>query len=296
MQEVITCPVCERGEFFTLFSCVDHTFSHETFVLRECTNCKLLITTPRPSEKELARYYLSDSYISHSNSTSSLVDVVYKAARHFTLKWKYDLVKNNVASNLPFKLLDFGCGTGDFIKKCKHQGNEVEGVEPSDIARYQAQQKTGATIADSIQNISNTFDVITLWHVLEHIPDPNKIIQELLKRMNDSGTIFIAVPNHLSYDAMKYKEKWAGYDVPRHLWHFSPGNMELLLKKNNLTQVKILPMKLDAFYVSMLSEKYKSGNQNITSIMKGFLSGIRSNQFARQNNNYSSLIYIARKK
>jgi 2-polyprenyl-3-methyl-5-hydroxy-6-metoxy-1,4-benzoquinol methylase len=294
--EISECPVCSGHSFTKTLICQDFTVSHETFSIVKCDQCQLLITSPRPADGELGKYYFSEEYISHSSESKNITDKVYRLARHFTLNWKLRLVKKNSFRKAKLKLLDYGCGTGDFLQKCKDDGHDVYGVEPSDKARGTATSLTGAHITSSINELQeNSFDAITLWHVLEHVPNPNKTLSQLIAKLNENGTMFIAVPNHKSNDAQHYGPHWAAYDVPRHLWHFSQHNMKLLATKNKLTQVNILPMKLDAFYVSLMSEKYKAGKQTFSTLIKGFFRGLLSNRKATQDNDYSSLIYIFRK-
>jgi SAM-dependent methyltransferase len=255
-----------------------------------------VFTSPRPLPKDLGRYYVSDDYISHSRKTQNLFDKVYQISRHFTLKWKLNLVRENtLKSNGLQTLLDYGCGTGEFLRKCKTAGVSIKGVEPSDIARNHATQLTGQAIYKSIEESSETFDAITLWHVLEHVPNLDHVILQLKQKLNKNGTMFIAVPNHLSKDAQTYNSTWAGYDVPRHLWHFNQQSMERLLNRLSLKLERTIPMKLDSYYVSMLSEKHKSGRNTLAGILKGFLNGVKSNYTARNTHEYSSLIYVVRK-
>jgi 2-polyprenyl-3-methyl-5-hydroxy-6-metoxy-1,4-benzoquinol methylase len=205
----------------------------------------------------------------------------------------------NIISKLvdkPSLILDYGCGTGEFITICKTNGWRIDGVEPSPNAREKSAKSTGIFIKESINQISGKYDVITLWHVLEHIPDLENTIEKLSTALEKDGTLLIAVPNHKSYDAEIYKETWAAYDVPRHIWHFDKKTMQKLLAKFSLNVKQILPMKLDSFYVSMLSEKYKSGNKlTMLGLIKAFVIGSASNFKARKNSNYSSLIYIIQK-
>jgi 2-polyprenyl-3-methyl-5-hydroxy-6-metoxy-1,4-benzoquinol methylase len=294
MQTISLCPVCERTSFATHLLCEDFTVSHETFSIVKCQGCGLLATSPRPLDDNLGEYYISDNYVSHTNTSKSLIDVIYRISRRFTLRWKLNLVRRRVTNSKNFSLLDYGCGTGDFLKTCKDEGAAISGFEPSDIARSIAVNKIGNVIASDAAQLKPGFDTITLWHVLEHVPDLNNILQKLASLLNKHGIIFIAVPNHESPDAQKYANHWAGYDVPRHLWHFSKNNMKLLLRKNKLELIDIVPMKLDAFYVSILSEKYKNQKSSITSLVTGILAGLASNLKAGKNN-HSSLIYIARK-
>lgn len=296
MEFVNQCPSCEGVSFSPYLTCLDHTVSHETFHLMRCETCKLVVTSPRPLSKDLGRYYVSDDYISHTSKTKKFFDKVYQFSRHFTLKWKLSLVRENtLTSNGIQTLLDYGCGTGEFLNNCKNEGIIINGVEPSDIARNHASELIDQAVYKSIEESTETFDAITLWHVLEHIPDLDNIILRLKERLNKNGTMFIAVPNHLSKDAQIYKSLWAAYDVPRHLWHFNKQSMEHLLNRLSLKVEKIIPMPLDSYYVSMLSEKHKAGKNTFAGLIKGFFNGLKSNYIARNTKEYSSLIYVVRK-
>lgn len=293
MKVLSECPVCHHTDFTPLFTCEDYTVSHETFQLTGCEHCGLVMTNPQPDDDQLEKYYHSDAYISHSNKSLTITDRVYKIARTFTLNWKYRLIQRHAAAP-PQSVLDFGCGTGSFLRTCKLRHMKISGVEPSDTARQLAIQTTGAHIAPTLDNITDRFDVITLWHVLEHVSNFNDTIHQLRNRLAENGTIFIAVPNLNSLDARNYKQHWAAYDVPRHLWHFSMKTMERLLLQNQLRLTTIVPMKLDSFYVSLLSEKHRDST-GAGSLVKAVLQGLHSNRAAKKTGEYSSLIYIARK-
>ncbi|HEY9487913.1 MAG TPA: class I SAM-dependent methyltransferase [Chryseosolibacter sp.] len=252
------------------------------------------MTNPRPEDSTLHRYYESEAYISHSDKSLSLIDKIYKVSRNHTLKWKHNLVLK-YSNRAPESILDFGCGTGGFLQVCKKAGMNIAGVEPSPAARHKAIALTDSEIATDLHQLSDTYDVITLWHVLEHISDLHNTLNKLKAFLRETGTVFIAVPNLQCWDAARYKEKWAAYDVPRHLWHFSRKTMEMILTSHSLKITAVLPMHLDAYYVSLLSEKYKTGNNNLPIMLKAFLNGWRSNREAKDNQEYSSLIYIARK-
>jgi SAM-dependent methyltransferase len=290
-----SCPICGKGDFKAELSCADHTVSRETFQIISCTNCQFHLTNPRPSDAELGKYYLSENYISHSAKPKSIVDIIYSISRLFTTRWKIALIKRHIPKN-NFALLDYGCGTGDFLQACLKNGVSTSGVEPSDKGRAIAQVKVGHHIYPNLSLVKNKFDAITLWHVLEHVPDLQPKISELKNLLTENGTIFIAVPNFESYDSKKFKELWAGYDVPRHLWHFSKRNMTDLLHNNGFTLKAIVPMKLDSYYVSILSNKYKNGGSTLKGFIQGMFIGLISNLKAAKNLNHSSLIYIASKK
>lgn len=295
MEQAAVCPICQGSQFINFLICKDHTVSNETFQLRKCTSCGFVLTSPRPADAELPGYYQSDAYISHSNKSTNLVDQVYKLARRFTLKWKHDLIVRN-STTTPSSVLDYGCGTGAFLRECQNKGMEIAGVEPSETAREIARKETGRPIAHDLSAINQEFDVITLWHVLEHVTNLNQTLAQLKTHLHTNGTMFIAVPNLQSADAKTYKEFWGRYDVPRHLWHFSKSSMEQLLRNHGLNLIRIVPMKLDAYYVSLLSEKYRNnGKTSISGMVRATLRGWKSNQQGKTTNEYSSLIYIVRK-
>lgn len=292
MVDINECPVCKSRSLTPFRTCTDYTVSHETFPIHLCDNCKLGITTPRPELQDLGRYYQSEEYISHSGKSSGLMGPLYKYARSFALRWKTALIERyNTSGNA----LDFGCGTGEFLEALQRKGWTVDGVEPSDNARERAEQRINKTIHDNLSSVSTKqYDVITAWHVIEHVPDLDKTINQLKANLAKGGTIFIAVPNYESPDAQHYQNYWAGFDVPRHLWHFTRHSMKQLLTNHGFDLREIVPMKLDAFYVSMLSENYRTGTKSsASSMLRGALSGIRSNSAAGRDN-YSSLIYIAK--
>jgi len=268
--------------------CKDHTVSRETFSIYIDHESQLLVTTPRPDEEVLGNYYESEDYISHSDSKRTLIDRVYQIVRNYAIKNKVRLINSFESSNK--NLLDIGTGTGDFIFACKNVGWNVKGVEPNKKANLLAAEKTFINISKDVSELGNEqFDVITMWHVLEHVPDLNAYISKLKKLLKPNGTLVIAVPNYKSYDAEFYKEFWAAYDVPRHLWHFSRSSIEKLFQFENMKVVKTLPMKFDSYYVSLLSEKYKTGHSNF---LKAFFVGLLSNLKAKSSSEYSSLIYI----
>ena len=271
----------------------DHSVSKETFQLIYNNEFEMLETYPRPTPDELPRYYQSEDYISHTDSKRNLFEKVYQFVKSITLNRKLKLIESLATDSK--KLLDFGCGTGDFLAKSKSGGWEVVGIEPNAQARKIANEKTGNCVfeAEKLSSLpDNSFDVITLWHVLEHLPNLEEQLSIFENLLSLEGTLIIAVPNFKSYDAEYYKSFWAGYDVPRHLWHFSKNAISKLADRTSMEVVKILPMKFDSYYVSLLSEKYKNGFMNP---FVAFWIGWRSNMKAKSSNEYSSLIYIIKK-
>lgn len=245
----------------------------------------MLVTSPVPNNLE--KYYVSEDYISHTDSKTSLFDKVYQLVKNHTLKQKLKLINSfNTEEKI---ILDVGAGTGDFLKVCKNDRWKITGVEPSEKAREYAEKKNIALLKEISETENKQFDVITLWHVLEHIPNLVEYIQNLKKLLKPNGVLIIAVPNHKSYDAAYYKDYWAAFDVPRHLWHFSRTSISKLFSMVDMNVEKTLPMKFDSYYVSLLSEKYKTKKSKP---IKAFFIGFISNLKAKRTGEYSSLIYI----
>jgi len=271
----------------------DHTVSGEEFSLLYNEDLDMLETFPKPSLEKLPDYYKSDDYISHTDLKRNLFEKLYHFAKKLSLKWKLNLINSFPLNEKT--LLDIGCGTGDFLKTAQENNWIVSGIEPNKKARSIANTKTGNRIFDVDQLVnfkSHSFNVITLWHVLEHLPNLQDHITILNRLLKKDGILIIAVPNYKSFDAKYYKNFWAAYDVPRHLWHFSQLSIEKLFSKANMSVQKKIPMKIDAFYVSLLSEKYKLGWMNI---FRAFLIAFYSNIKALQTNECSSITYIIKK-
>ncbi len=274
----------------TYLNTKDHSVSGEKFQLIYNEELDMLETSPQPSEDKLPNYYKSENYISHTDTKRNLLEFVYHSVRQIALKRKLKLI-NSFDSESKI-LLDIGCGTGDFLSSALKNGWKITGIEPDEKARSIANSKTNNCVFDTgeLEKLSpNSFDVITLWHVLEHLPNLENQIAQLKRLLKPNGTLVIAVPNFKSYDAHYYKEFWAAFDVPRHLWHFSKTSISELFRKENLKLVNTLPMIFDSYYVSLLSEKYKSGDMNP---FRAFWVAWRSNSKAKHSKEYSSHIYI----
>ncbi|MDF0714803.1 class I SAM-dependent methyltransferase [Muricauda sp. 334s03] len=267
----------------------DFSVSGEQFELHRDEELDMLVTKPQP--QNLLPYYESEDYISHTDSKSSFTDRLYQLVKTNNLKKKIQIVDNQL--NNSKTLLDLGAGTGDFLITAQNSGFNVTGVEPNDKARKLAEQK-GINLLSSLKEISRQkFQAITLWHVLEHLPNLDEQIKNLVNLLEEDGVLVIAVPNFKSYDAKHYKSHWAAFDVPRHLWHFSKTSISKLFAPHQMEVVKIKPMWFDAFYVSILSEKYKG---NKLYLVSAFFVGLWSNFKAIFTKEHSSLIYVLKKK
>lgn len=275
--------------------CKDYTVSGEVYQVMINKEFDMLVTKPVPDN--LGDYYKSEDYISHTDSNKSLFDKVYQFVKNITLKRKLHLINKcllhqNSITRPEKNILDIGAGTGDFLKVCKNDSWNVFGIEP-DIGARNIASKKGINLQENLSKLENKkFEIITLWHVLEHVENLEEYISTLNNLLSKNGRLIIAVPNFKSYDANYYKQFWAAFDVPRHLWHFSQTSISKLFSKENMIVEKTLPMKFDAYYVSLLSEKYKSGKMNpIKSFYKGFVSNLN----AKDTQEYSSLIYVLKK-
>lgn len=274
-----------RENLIPFLECRDHTVSGEVYAVLKNPKYDLLVTSPVP--KDLEKYYQSDAYISHTDAKKSILDKVYQAVKSHTIQKKVALI--NSFSPSQKTLLDIGAGTGDFLNECLQNNWKAFGVEPSLKAREIAKSKNVVLEEDLASYANQKFDVITLWHVLEHVENLETYIQSLKKLLKKEGTLFVAVPNHKSFDAIYYGKFWAAYDVPRHLWHFSQTSIHKIFKHISIKVVQVVPMKFDSYYVSLLSEKYKKGKTNI---FKSFWIGFLSNYKAKKSSEYSSLIYV----
>jgi 2-polyprenyl-3-methyl-5-hydroxy-6-metoxy-1,4-benzoquinol methylase len=286
------CPVCHNTQIQVAFSAKDYTVSNEIFTVVKCTACTHMFTQKVASQNDIGKYYQSENYISHSDTQEGIVNKLYHAVRKRTLTGKKNLVEIETGKQQG-KILDIGCGTGAFLYTMRQAHWQTTGLEPDDTARNKAMELYSITPLPSheIFNLPhNNYDAITMWHVLEHVHQLHEYIAQLKNMLTANGRIFIAVPNYTSYDAQHYGAHWAAYDVPRHLYHFSPASMKNLVEQHGLTIKKIKPMWFDSFYVSMLSEQYKNSKGNI---VKAFFIGFVSNLKTLLNKDKcSSLIYV----
>ena len=268
----------------------DHSVSQEVFQLLYNDDYRMLETFPKPSLEKMPEYYQSSDYISHTDSERNLFEKTYQFIKGISLERKLKLI--NAYTFKDKTLLDIGCGTGDFLRIAQENKWDVTGIEPNQKAREIANKKINGQVfnIDSLTEFQNgSFQIITLWHVLEHVYDLQNHIKTIKDLLKKDGAIIVAVPNYKSFDANYYKEFWAAYDAPRHLWHFSQESIKKLFGEIDMSVQEIKPMLFDAFYVSLLSEKYKTKRMNI---FRAFFIGAYSNVKAMRTKEYSSLIYI----
>lgn len=266
----------------------DYAVSKESFELLYDAGLEMLVTHPQP--QNLETYYESEAYISHTDSKSSFTDALYQWVKKYSLRKKIKLIKNRSHKKV---LLDFGAGTGDFLAMAQTKGFKADGIEPNEKARTNATKKGIQLHRDATTITNKTYGIITLWHVLEHLPNLKAQVKKISNLLDSDGIVVVAVPNYKSYDAKHYGAHWAAYDVPRHLWHFSKTSIIRLFGRHEMEVVSIKPMPFDVFYVSLLSEKYKGSKLYL---INAFLVGLWSNIRACFSKECSSLIYVIKKK
>jgi len=289
------CPLCQSGKIDVKFSCTDHFISREIFQVAQCSACGFQFTLDYPDEEEIGRYYESEEYVSHSNTSKGFVNNLYQLARKYMLRRKLAIVRQ--ASGLKTGiLLDIGSGTGHFADTMQRSGWNVRGIEINDKAREFSESQFGLDVIcpDLISSLeSESFDCITLWHVLEHFHNPFKYAADIHRILKPGGVCLIALPNSGSPDAAHYKEFWAAYDVPRHLWHFNPETFKLFAEKTGFRLKELRSLPLDVFYISALSEKYKKSSLSfIKGIVRAKFYAFYS-LFSKEKS--SSVIYILQK-
>jgi len=289
-----TCPICESNELALHLKCKDHSISEENFDLYKCQNCDFVFTQNVPDEMQIGKYYESEDYISHSDTQKNITDKLYHIARNFMLNSKSGLVQK-LAVSQPNTLLDIGSGTGYFLNQMRSKNWEVKGIEVSDDTRNYSIEKFGLDVEsiEKLFDLNQRFDVISMWHVLEHVHRLDDYMIKIKSLLKDDGSFVIAVPNHESFDGSYYKSYWAAYDTPRHLWHFSPKQLEQLANKHGFKLVSKKRLPLDSFYVSILSEKYK-GNK-LALPVGAVIGGISFLKSLTNVDACSSLIYVLQK-
>jgi len=295
------CPGCDSSSVKFVLDTKDYSISGRSFSIWECANCTLRFTQDVPDSDSIGPYYKSENYISHTNTSMGFVNRLYQIVRKKTLRQKRRLICKTTGKQRG-TLLDVGSGTGAFVNEMKQNGWEVTGLEPDEDARRVAKESFHCELKSTDVLLSlpeNAFDAITLWHVLEHVHDLKNYLHQFKKLLKPDGRLVIAVPNYTSFDASVYRQYWAAYDVPRHLYHFSPLSMKLLVHKNGMRIIKYKPMWFDSFYVSFLSSKYKNSGQDrqgktnwLAASWNGFVSNLQALFDKRK---CSSVIYIISK-
>ncbi|WBL42770.1 class I SAM-dependent methyltransferase [Algoriphagus halophytocola] len=298
LERLTKCPLCKSGRFLNSQEIKDYAVSKETFIICKCRSCGLKFTNPRPTAETIGPYYDFPEYYSHEDKVSNFTQLIYQKVRKYSVNQKVKLINRLVPHK--GKILDYGCGTAEFLLAANNDTWKVTGIEPNEKARKLGNSKLADQVFESLDEIKagKQFEVITLFHVLEHVHSLRKTVKKLIKHLKSTGYIIIAVPNYKSFDAKKYGNEWAGWDVPRHLYHFNESALNAFEDIFKLELVEKIPMVFDSYYVSLLSEGYRKPSQNVLAkYLKAFSSGYQSNQLAVKNQaNHSSNIFIFKKR
>ena len=294
LETLESCPSCGKDSFIDTISCTDYTYSRDLFSILECSSCNLCFTNPRPTEQTIGKYYDSPEYVSHTDTNMGLLFTLYGLVKNHTLKQKRKLLESFTSDK---SILDYGAGSGDFSAELARNDWNVTSFEPDATARKLILEKhSSIQLVDDLTSVKTaSISIITLWHVLEHVHQLTETINQFHRILKADGTLVVAVPNHTCYDATFYESDWAAYDLPRHLYHFNPSTIEILLSNNGFRIEKMKPMWFDSFYVSLLSER----NSNVPSFLgwtRAFIIGIISNLLAISNTRKcSSITYVLKK-
>ncbi|MDZ7742934.1 MAG: class I SAM-dependent methyltransferase [Bacteroidota bacterium] len=292
MKEIKECPLCKNDDFESYLHTLDYFLTQEDFHISKCKSCGFIFTNPIPNERDLGRYYKSEEYLSHTNKKNSLKDYLYQIVKTRNLRKKYKTVCDYAGLNKG-RILDYGSASGDLLAFFKSKDWEVRGIEADRESRDHAITKHDIKVFGDKSGLDlEQFDVITLWHVLEHVADLDQSLEFFHAHLHTKGKLFLALPNIDSWDARHYGKYWAALDVPRHLYHFNKQSVERLLSRQGFQLTAVLPMHFDAYFIALLSEKYKHGRLDYFS---AFIKGMRSNIHARKNRQYSSLLYVLEK-
>jgi len=292
MIEILKCPVCSSKKLTSYLETKDYFFTNEDFALAKCDSCGFVFTNPIPSVEDIGKYYETENYLSHDSTNKGIIGSIYNKVRDINLNNKYKIVSQHKITG---SILDIGCGTGELLNYFKNKQWDSKGIEPNKSARDFASQNYDINVGDEpeLGEINNKkFDVVSMWHVLEHVYDLRERMNAIVRILKDDGVIIIALPMVDSPDSVKFEKYWAGLDVPRHLYHFSTKTFELLANNHGLNIVGKYPMKFDSFYVSWLSHKAK---KNSLSFVRGVADGFISNARANKSSNYSSMIFVLKK-
>ncbi len=300
MENLEQCPCCLSNDISTHGELKDYYVSQETFQTCKCNNCGFVFTNPRPDINEIGKYYQSEQYMSHNSNSTSIFHKIYRVIRNYMYNKKLSRISKHLAKNMQsISLMDYGAASGDFLGYCASNGmKELSGVEPDAVCRRIALEQHGVFLK-SVEELAafemQSFDVITLWHVLEHIHNLDETIQTFHKLLNENGRLVISVPNVNSFDREIYKEYWSAYDVPRHLYHFNVETISILMKRLGFELSGKYSLPFDAYYISLHSEWYMK-TPKFRAMFNAVKNGFRSNWSAGKTGNYSSVMYVFEKK
>ncbi len=224
-MESVNCNLCGCSQSSLLFTSRDY-ISREYFNVVRCNSCGLAYTNPRPSIQEIERFYGRHYYGKNNARFKGLFELLVRLFRRQRTQRLLNLKKSGC-------ILDIGCGRGQMLHEFQKRGWQTFGTELAESKAQAAREEFGLNVlAAPIETCNfegNFFDVVTLWHVLEHLPYPRETLQEINRILKEDGLLVVAVPHFDSFEARIFKEKWFHLDVPRHYYHFSLQTLTQML-------------------------------------------------------------------
>jgi 2-polyprenyl-3-methyl-5-hydroxy-6-metoxy-1,4-benzoquinol methylase len=290
-----TCLICGSGQNTPCLTVPDRFNPKEKFQLVKCNGCGFVFLSPRPDEESIGAYYQSEAYQPHQEKASSFNEKIYRWVRNRNVRYKRRIIERIVEKG---NLLDYGCGTGEFLLEMQQAGWQTIGYEPAEKAAKIAREY-GLQMIQNLSEIKSKLNVITMWHVLEHVHQANELLEKIHQVLDPEGMLIIAVPNRLSFEAQMYRSNWVAWDAPRHLYHFTPADMARLLDKHSFQIVDHKMLYFDPWYNALLSASLETSGKNgpikIVALFKALLFGKLSMFFGMlDKKRASSVIYLAK--
>lgn len=308
--ETIASPI-DASERLSPFLCVPDRFNlseGDAWRLVKAEPSGLIFLNPRPTAETIGKHYEPmdyDPFISLKRAPS-FQDRLYRVLRRFvTLRYKADAVlkRAQFQAGERRRALDIGCATGDFSVELKRRAKgvklELYGIETSEKAvRFAIEENDLCAKQGELLTVDfgARFDLITMWHVLEHVLRLNETLDKLRQILTPDGLLVVAMPNPDSWDARHYGKFWNGYDAPRHLYHFAPKTFAQLLAKHRFRVVDRHSLPLDSYYNALLSEKIRAEAEGKRAGVGAWLNAIVKGSIAASADieRASSVVYYVR--
>jgi 2-polyprenyl-3-methyl-5-hydroxy-6-metoxy-1,4-benzoquinol methylase len=211
------------------------------FALDQCQVCRLAWTSPEPNEKQLDQAY-GESY--YSSTETKFNPVIEWWTRFSARRRARKLVHRHGTSSKKLKILDIGCGRGVLLNGFRQLGHEVLGIERAGSGFDTLPGIEPLSLQELVDD-KQRFDLVVLWHVLEHLPEPQQALEQVHQLLNDDGSLFVEVPNYGGLQSRIFAANWFHLDVPRHLYHFTSRSLALMTAASGFIMVNNSSFSLD---------------------------------------------------